>query len=123
MIRGARLTLVCVERDEFVQQGKVLADMVLREVGTQAAQHSDQIRDALGSLAGFVNEQTGGRYADQVGRAADFVEHGVDLLVARAPEQSGPSEQPPTGPSDASGGPPPESSSGPSGPPPGPSSG
>jgi len=116
--RRSAAILVRVERDEFVRQGRVLADMVLREAGARAAEHSDQLRDALGALAGFVNDQTGGRYADQVGRAADFVEHGVDLLAAQAPEQqAGPSAPPPGGPSAGPDGP----SEGPSGGPEGPS--
>lgn len=72
--------------------------MLIKEAGSQVAQHEEQIKGALGALAGFVNEQTGGRYTEQVGKATDFVEQGVDLLVANGRDQGGPPSSPPSSP-------------------------
>jgi hypothetical protein len=107
--------------DDIIKQGRELAGKLRDGAGEQVAQHEQQIKDALGKVVNFVNDKTGGKYADQVSKAVGYVEHGVDLLASDkrddapgepAPGSASAEEQtPPTGaaPSSAtpSGGPPP----------------
>jgi hypothetical protein len=87
---------VRVDRDEILRQGKGIADMILKEAGSQAAQHEEQFKGYLDVAAGFVNEKTGGRYAEQVGKVAGAVEQGLAMLADTGRDQSGPAQPPPT---------------------------
>ena len=70
-----------MDRDEILRQGKDIADKLRVEVGQQAAQHEQTIKDALGKAVGFVNDKTGGKYAEQVEKVVSLVEQGVDKIA------------------------------------------
>ncbi len=88
-----------MDRDEILRQGKDIADKLrveaekLRvEVGQQATQHEQTIKGALGKAVGFVNDKTGGKYAEQVDKVAGLVEQGVDKIAEGG---RGPGDTPP----------------------------
>ncbi len=89
-----------VDRDEILRQGMDIAGKLRDEAGAKVAQHEQQIKDVLGKVANFVNDKTGGQYAGQVGKAADFIEQGVDKLAESGRTEpgsgtQGPDESPP----------------------------
>jgi MT0933-like antitoxin protein len=71
-----------VDADEIRRQGKELADKLRHGAGEQIAQHEEKIKETITKVVEFVNAKTDGKYAEQVGKAASFVEHGVDRLAA-----------------------------------------
>jgi hypothetical protein len=81
-----------MDADDIIKQGRQLAGKLRDEAGEQVAQHEQQIKDVLGKAVEFVNDKTGGKYAEQVGKAAGFVEHGVDVLATGSRADEGPAE-------------------------------
>lgn len=79
-----------MDADKLLKQGMEMAEKLRDTAGEQVERHEDQIRDTLGKVTGFVNEKTGGKYADQVSKAVSFLERGVDMLAAQSPRSSGP---------------------------------
>ncbi|MDT7566267.1 MAG: hypothetical protein QOG76_4891, partial [Pseudonocardiales bacterium] len=71
-----------MDADDLIKQGREIAGKLRDGAGEQVAQHEKQIKSTLGKVVSFVNDKTGGKYADQVGKAVGYVEHGVDLLAA-----------------------------------------
>lgn len=71
-----------MDADEIRRQGKELADKLRHGAGEQVAHHEDKIKETIGKVVDFVNAKTNGKYSDQIGKAASFVEHGVDRLAA-----------------------------------------
>jgi hypothetical protein len=74
-----------MDADKLLKQGMEMAEKLRDTAGEQAERHEDQIKDALGKVTGFVNEKTGGKYTDQVSKAMNFLERGVEMLVAQSP--------------------------------------
>ena len=74
-------TLSQMDADDLIKQGRDLAGKLRDGAGEQVAQHEGQIKSVLGKVVAFVNDKTGGKYSDQVGKAAGFVEHQVDVLA------------------------------------------
>lgn len=74
--------------DDIIKQGREIADQLRREAGEQVAQHEQTIKDTIGKAVAFVNEKTEGRYTEQVGKVAGYVEQGVDWVASerRDPE-------------------------------------
>ncbi|MBV9313895.1 MAG: antitoxin [Pseudonocardia sp.] len=73
-----------MNRDELLRQGKDIAEKLRAEASSQAAAHEQQIKDALDKVVGFVNNKTGGKYADQVSKYVAFVEQGLSKLAEGA---------------------------------------
>jgi hypothetical protein len=98
--------------DDIIKQGRELAGKLRDGAGEQVAQHEQQIKDALGKVVNFVNDKTGGKYADQVSKAVGYVEHGVDLLASDKRESATDEQAQGAGPASASteGQPPPAAS-------------
>lgn len=71
-----------MDSEDIIKQGKALAGKLRDGAGDQAAQHEDQIKGVLGKVVGFVNDKTGGKYSEQVGKVAGYVEQGVDTLAS-----------------------------------------
>ncbi|HEY2205993.1 MAG TPA: antitoxin [Pseudonocardia sp.] len=71
-----------MDADDIIRQGRELADKLQRGAGEQVAQHEQQIKSTLGKVVDFVNDKTSGKYAEQVGKVAGYVGHGVDTLAA-----------------------------------------
>lgn len=88
-----------MDSEHIIKQGKALAGKLRDSAGEQAAQHEEQIKGVLGKVVGFVNDKTGGKYADQVGKVAGYVEQGVDQLAStnRTDDTPGNSTPPPPG--------------------------
>lgn len=79
-----------MDADEIRRQGKELADKLRHGAGEQVAQHEDKIKETIGKVVDFVNAKTDGKYSEQIGKAASFVEHGVHRLA----EEGRPAESP-----------------------------
>jgi MT0933-like antitoxin protein len=71
-----------MDADDLIKQGREIAGKLRDGAGEQVAQHEQQIKSTLGKVVSFVNDKTGGKYADQVSKAVGYVEQGVDLLAA-----------------------------------------
>jgi len=70
-----------MDADDLKKQGREMADKLRDGAGEQVAKNEKQIKSTLGKLISFVNAKTGGKYADQVSKAAGYVEQGVDALA------------------------------------------
>jgi hypothetical protein len=70
-----------MDADDIIKQGREMAGKVRDGAGEQVAQHEDKIKDTLAKLVDFVNDKTGGKYADQVNKAVGYVEQGVNKLA------------------------------------------
>lgn len=86
-----------MDADEIRRQGRELADKLRHGAGEQVAQHEDKIKQTIGKVVDFVNAKTDGKYSEQVGKAASFVEHGVHRLAcegrpAESPEATSTAE-------------------------------
>lgn len=46
---------------------------LLDNIGDQVAKHSDKIDDAIDKSGDFIDEKTGGKYADKVDRGQEFL--------------------------------------------------
>jgi hypothetical protein len=95
-----------MDADELIKQGRALAGKLRDGAGEQVAQYEQQIKGVVNKVVGFVNDKTGGKYSDQVGKAAEFVMHGVDTLAGKRSGET-PSSAPPPPPKTAEPPPPP----------------
>jgi hypothetical protein len=98
-----------MDAEKLLKQGMEMAEKLRGTAGEQVERHEGQIKDTLGKITEFVNEKTGGKYTDQVSKAASFLERGVDMMAAQSPGPQGSGE-------DSSSTPPPASPAPPSGP-------
>ena len=78
------------------KQGKQVADAFVEGLGElrdgiteQTAKHEDTIKDRLGKLTGFLDEQTKGRYSDRLDRARQRLSDGVGKVADRGRETGG----------------------------------
>src|SRR5882757_6905816 len=110
-----------MDADDLKKQGREMADKLRDGAGEQVAKNEKKIKSTLGKLISFVNDKTGGKYADQVSKAAGYVEQGVDTLAAGhrpadSPDASGTAGSSASG-TDAPSAPPPASAPPPPSPP------
>jgi hypothetical protein len=66
-----------------------------------ATENADKIHDAVDKAGGFIDEKTGGKYSDQIGKGAEAVKNAIpEQPAAAAPETppAPPAPEPPAEP-------------------------
>lgn len=76
--------------EDLRKQGRQVADAFVESLGElrdgiteQTAKHEDTIKDRLGKLTGFLDEQTKGRYSDKLDQARQRLSDGVGKVADR----------------------------------------
>ena len=66
-----------MSRDDYAQQGKQFVNDLRDTVSKKVADNEDTIRGSLGKAARWVDQKTGGKYSEQIGKAEAKVGEGV----------------------------------------------
>ncbi|MEJ2886743.1 antitoxin [Actinomycetospora aeridis] len=66
-----------MSRDDYVQQGKQFANDLRDTASKKVAENEDSILGAIGKAARWVDEKTGGKYSEQIGKAEAKAGEGV----------------------------------------------
>ncbi|MDD7966243.1 antitoxin [Actinomycetospora lemnae] len=66
-----------MSRDDYVQQGKQFANDLRETASKKVADNEQSILGAVGKAARWVDQKTGGKYSEQIGRAEAKVGEGV----------------------------------------------
>lgn len=70
-----------MSRDDYVQQGKQFANDLRDTASKKVADNEGSILGAVGKAARWVDEKTGGKYADQIGKAEAKVGESVGRVA------------------------------------------
>ncbi|MCD2188569.1 antitoxin [Actinomycetospora soli] len=70
-----------MDRDELARQGKQMASDLRDTVSAKVSENQDTITGVLGKAARWVDEKTGGKYTDQIGKAQAKVDEGVGWVA------------------------------------------
>jgi hypothetical protein len=70
-----------MSRDDYVQQGKQFANDLRDTASKKVADNESSILGAVGKAARWVDEKTGGKYADRIGKAEAKVGEGVGRVA------------------------------------------
>ena len=70
-----------MSRDDYVQQGKQFANDLRDTASKKVADNEESILGAVGKAARWVDEKTGGKYADRIGKAEAKVGEGVGRVA------------------------------------------
>jgi hypothetical protein len=106
-----------MDRDEILRQGKQTAADLRDTVSQKVSENESTIKDTLGKAARWVDEKTGGKYAEHIGKVESKVGEGVGWVASQGP--STPTSGAPSAPGAAAGDPAPGTSA-PGSTPPGP---
>jgi hypothetical protein len=82
-----------MERDDITRQGKQIANDLKDTVSAKVSQNEDTIKGTLGKAARWVDEKTGGKYSDKIGKAEAKVGDGVGWVASQGsstPESGAP---------------------------------
>ncbi|GAA4918782.1 antitoxin protein of toxin-antitoxin system [Actinomycetospora succinea] len=66
-----------MSRDDYVQQGKQFANDLRDTASKKVADNEDSILGAIGKAARWVDQKTGGKYSEQIGKAEAKAGEGV----------------------------------------------
>ena len=84
-----------MDRDEILRQGKQTASDLRDTVSAKVSENEDTIKDTLGKAARWVDEKTGGKYSDQIGKVEGKVGEGIGWVASQGgPTTSGAPEAP-----------------------------
>lgn len=78
-----------MDRDELARQGKQMASDLRDTVSQKVSENQDTISGVLGKAARWVDEKTGGKYSDQIGKAQAKVDEGVGWVAGQGAPASG----------------------------------
>ncbi|GAA4733643.1 antitoxin [Actinomycetospora chibensis] len=70
-----------MSRDDYVQQGKQFANDLRDTASKKVADNEDSILGAVGKAARWVDQKTGGKYADRIGKAEAKVGESVGRVA------------------------------------------
>lgn len=70
-------------RDDWAQQGKQFVSDLRDTVGKKVADNEDTLRGTLGKAARWVDQKTGGKYADSIAKAENTVGEGIGKVAAQ----------------------------------------
>ena len=70
-----------MSRDDYVQQGKQFANDLRDTASKKVADNEESILGAVGKAARWVDQKTGGKYADRIGKAEAKVGEGVGRVA------------------------------------------
>lgn len=82
-----------MDRDEIARQGKQIASDLRDTVSSKVSENEETIKGTLGKAARWVDEKTGGKYSEQIGKAEAKVGDGVGWVAAQGsstPESGSP---------------------------------
>jgi hypothetical protein len=82
-----------MDRDDITRQGKQIANDLKDTVSAKVSENEDTIKGTLGKAARWVDEKTGGKYSDQIGKAEAKVGDGVGWVASKGsstPESGAP---------------------------------
>nr|WP_221333090.1 antitoxin [Nocardia transvalensis] len=65
-----------------------------------ASENAEKIHDAVDKAGGFIDEKTGGKYSDKIGKGTDALKNAIPDKdqPGAAPEQTPPAPEPPADP-------------------------
>ena len=69
-----------MDRDEIARQGKQMASDLRDTVSQKVSENQDTLKGTLGKAARWVDEKTGGKYSEQIGKAENKVGEGLSLI-------------------------------------------
>ena len=92
-----------MDRDEILRQGKQTAADLRDTVSQKVSENEDTIKGTLGKAARWVDQKTGGKYAEHIGKVESKVGDGIGWVAAQKP--STPSSGAPGAPGAAAGDP------------------
>ncbi|HEY2223567.1 antitoxin [Actinomycetospora sp.] len=72
-----------MDRDEITRQGKQIANDLKDTVSSKVSENEGTIKGTLGKAARWVDEKTGGKYSDQIGKAEAKVGDGVGWVASQ----------------------------------------
>ncbi|MCD2193226.1 antitoxin [Actinomycetospora endophytica] len=72
-----------MDRDEITRQGKQMASDLRDTVSAKVSENEDTIKGTLGKAARWVDEKTGGKYSEQIGKAEAKVGDGVGWVASQ----------------------------------------
>jgi hypothetical protein len=74
-----------MDRDEILRQGKQTASDLRDTVSAKVSENEDTIKGTLGKAARWVDEKTGGKYAEHIGKVESKVGEGIGWVAAQGP--------------------------------------
>jgi hypothetical protein len=74
-----------MDRDEILRQGKQTAADLRDTVSQKVSENEDTIKGTLGKAARWVDEKTGGKYADKIGKVESKVGEGIGWVASQGP--------------------------------------
>lgn len=83
-----------MDRDELARQGKQVASDLRDTVSQKVSENQETISGVLGKAARWVDEKTGGKYSDQIGKAQAKVDEGVGWVASQGAPASGEPQAP-----------------------------
>ena len=92
-----------MDRDEILRQGKQTAADLRDTVSQKVSENEDTIKGTLGKAARWVDEKTGGKYAEHIGKVESKVGEGIGWVASQGP--AGPASGEPGAPGAAAGDP------------------
>ncbi len=70
-----------MDRDEILRQGKQTAADLRDTLSAKVSENEDTIKGTLGKAARWVDEKTGGKYSDQIGKVEGKVGEGIGWVA------------------------------------------
>jgi hypothetical protein len=74
-----------MDRDEIIRQGKQTASDLRDTVSQKVSENEDTIKGTLGKAARWVDEKTGGKYSEQIGKVESKVGEGIGWVASQSP--------------------------------------
>ena len=74
-----------MDRDEILRQGKQTASDLRDTVSAKVSENEDTIKGTLGKAARWVDQKTGGKYAEHIGKVESKVGEGIGWVAAQGP--------------------------------------
>jgi hypothetical protein len=74
-----------MDRDEIIRQGKQTASDLRDTVSQKVSDNEDTIKGTLGKAARWVDEKTGGKYSEQIGKVESRVGDGIGWVASQSP--------------------------------------
>ncbi|MDL5154775.1 antitoxin [Actinomycetospora termitidis] len=78
-----------MDRDELARQGKQVASDLRDTVSQKVSENQDTIKSTLDKAARWVDEKTGGKYSEQIGKAQGKVDDGLGWVASQGSPASG----------------------------------
>ncbi len=74
-----------MDRDEIIRQGKQTASDLRDTVSAKVSENEDTIKGTVGKAARWVDEKTGGKYSEHIGKVESKVDEGIGWVASQGP--------------------------------------